>query len=249
MRSGLAKAIGAAVCASLFASVVTMSGSASAAAEVSGTGKGIVGGALLGGEVGLLGLSAFRAKPGWVWYTVPPVLAIGGGIGGYVIERNAAAEVPVYMLAGGMALAIPTIVATLSAHAYQPSSEDSTPVDAVPADAGSIGGTVGGSVSGGVAPSTPTTTTGNPSTPLSGAGSGSTTTTPTPPPQRKPARTSSRRATMPSFALVSWDDAAPGLRVGVPLVAMTPSYSQAEVAKFGLVQRYELRATLLDVHF
>ena len=129
------KAVGFAVGAALLAAICTTTNDASAAPQVSPTGKGIAGGALLGGEIGFLTLAAANAKAGWLYYTIPPLLAIGGGVGGYFIEQATPADnatVPLFMLAGGMALVIPTVVITLSATTYRPGNEDSTPVDASP---------------------------------------------------------------------------------------------------------------------
>jgi hypothetical protein len=90
------------------------------AEEVPATGKGIVGGALLGGEVVMLVEAAFGVKSGWV-YILSGVLGAGaGGFGGSIIEKEADSKVSVYMLAGGMALVIPTTVAVLQATSYSP---------------------------------------------------------------------------------------------------------------------------------
>lgn len=98
----------------------------------SGAGKGIVGGGLLGAELGFLTLAASGARSWWFYATIPPATCAGGIIGGYFIERNATSEIPIAMLAGGIALIIPTVVATLSAVAYRPGPEETVPVDAVP---------------------------------------------------------------------------------------------------------------------
>ena len=86
------KAVGFAVGLALVAAIGTTSSEAPAAPEVSKTGKGIVGGALLGGEIGFLTLSAAGAKQGWLYYTIPPVLAIGGGVAGYFIYKKVTAR-------------------------------------------------------------------------------------------------------------------------------------------------------------
>lgn len=225
------KPLGLALALSLGALVCSTSGNASASAEVSSTGKGIAGGALLGGEVGYLGLAAANAQQSWLYYTLPPLLAIGGGIGGYYVEQGvSSAEVPLYMLAGGMALVIPTVVITLSATSYRPGTEDSTPADATPADASATvgGGAAGASVGGGAGTSTTGPATG--------------------PAKHKPSPTSMRLPPTRSFALVSYD-ALGSLRVGVPAVGLKPSYTNNELAKFGLAQRYEVHAPIVDVSF
>ncbi|HMI87635.1 MAG TPA: hypothetical protein VK550_26295, partial [Polyangiaceae bacterium] len=61
----------------------------SLAEEVPATGKGIVGGALLGGEVVMLVEAAFGVKSGWV-YVLSGVLGAGaGGFGGSLLEKDA----------------------------------------------------------------------------------------------------------------------------------------------------------------
>jgi len=131
----------ASLCTTAAATVTT---EAKAETEVKATGKGIAGGALLGGELGFLTLSAFGARSSWMYYTIPTALAIGGGVGGYFIEKGGTPNVPMYMLAGGMALLIPTIVVTLSANSYSAQSEDSTPSDAAPTVKAEGGGGAGG---------------------------------------------------------------------------------------------------------
>ena len=132
MRS-FGKVLGLALATTLCtAAAGTTTREAKATTEVSPTGKGIAGGALLGGELGFLTLAAFGARQSWMYYTIPTALAIGGGVGGYFVEKGSSPTIPMYMLAGGMALLIPTIVATLSATSYSASSEDSTPSDATP---------------------------------------------------------------------------------------------------------------------
>jgi hypothetical protein len=243
MRVARPRAVGFAVGAALVAAVCTSSSEAPAAAQVSATGKGIAGGALLGGEIGFMTLAAAGAQQSWMYYTIPPALAIGGGIGGYFIEQSTkdSPSIPLFMLAGGMALVIPTVVITLSATTYRPGNEDATPTDASPAPGTTVKVETG----------SPTVTGGTPSSPspATGAGSGGSTTTPpvTGPAKHKPEKTSLRRMPDRSFALVSWDTSS--IQVGVPAVTMKPSYSTSEIAKFGLAQRYEVHAPLLDVHF
>ncbi|HVK63502.1 MAG TPA: hypothetical protein VM694_03460 [Polyangium sp.] len=114
---------------------LTAQPSKAAAEPVVGTAKGIVGGALLGGEIVAIGMGAFGVSKGWPYLVFPPLAAVGGGIGGYFIEQSAPpAEVPLYMLAGGMALVIPTIIVTLNATLYKaPESYPNEPVQNQPA--------------------------------------------------------------------------------------------------------------------
>jgi hypothetical protein len=101
-------------------------------AETSPTGKGIVGGALLGAEVVMVTEAAFKLKPAWMYIVGGVAGAAGGGVGGYFLEQNGDARGPMLLLAGGMAFAIPTTVAVLSATAYEPPAsflQDQAPVD------------------------------------------------------------------------------------------------------------------------
>ncbi|WP_437731560.1 hypothetical protein [Sorangium sp. So ce1335] len=93
--------------------------------RVSVTGKGIVGGALLGGEVVMLTMGAIGVERAWPYLVFGGLGAVGGGVAGYFIEASEPpAEAPLYMLAGGMALVIPTLVVTLNATAYRPPETD-----------------------------------------------------------------------------------------------------------------------------
>ena len=115
-----------------------LGGASEARAEgpVVGTGKAIAGTALLGGEAVAIGMAAFGVKKGWPYLVFPPLVAVGGGIGGYFIEAAAPpAEVPLFLLAGGMALVIPTVIVSLNATVYRaPDGYVDEPVTNKPAD-------------------------------------------------------------------------------------------------------------------
>ena len=93
-----------------------------AAGAVSPDGKGVVGGALLGAEVVDLTMGIIGVNRGWPYLVFGAVGAVGGGIGGFFIEQETRAtpEVSLYMLAGGMAFVIPTVVVSLNATMYKP---------------------------------------------------------------------------------------------------------------------------------
>jgi hypothetical protein len=113
-----------------------MGGAEEARAEgpVVGTAKGVVGGALLGGEVVALGMGIFGVDKGWTYFVFPTLGAVGGGIGGYFVEQAGPPEAPLYMLAGGMALVIPTIIVALNATVYKaPEGYPDEPVNNQPA--------------------------------------------------------------------------------------------------------------------
>jgi hypothetical protein len=101
------------------AAIVSIAGTARAQ-EASPTGKGVIGGALLGGELVLAIEAAFDVQSPWAYIGGGVAGAAAGGVGGYFIEKDGSARVPMLMLAGGMAFAIPTTVAVLSATAYEP---------------------------------------------------------------------------------------------------------------------------------
>lgn len=99
---------------------LTLSAAPAAAEETSPTAKGITGGALLGAEVVTLTEAAIGVKPAWAYVVGGLAGGIGGGVGGYFIEQGGDAKLSLYLLAGGMTLVIPTMVAIFSATAYEP---------------------------------------------------------------------------------------------------------------------------------
>lgn len=123
------------VAALIAASATLLMPSAAHAQEVSPTGKGITGGALLGAEAVTLTEAAIGVKPAWP-YIVGGIAGAGGGaVGGYFAEHSGNAKLSLYLLAGGMALVIPTTVAILSATAYSPPknyTEDKGPAPGAP---------------------------------------------------------------------------------------------------------------------
>lgn len=100
--------------------------------EVSATGKGITGGALLGAEVVMLTEAAAKTRPAWAYFVGGVAGAAGGGVGGYFAEQQGTPQLSLYLLVGGMALAIPTTVAVLtvtSRDATVEYTEDAGPTD------------------------------------------------------------------------------------------------------------------------
>jgi len=108
----------------LAANVLPHSASATGVAEASPTGKGITGGALLGGELVLVVEAAADVKPGWAYLVGGAAGMVGGGVGGYFLEQSASAKVNMFVFVGGLALAIPTTVFVLNARAYEPPTTD-----------------------------------------------------------------------------------------------------------------------------
>ena len=241
------KKLASVVVATAFASALLAPNSARAD-EVSPDGKGIIGGALLGAEVITLPMALFQVKSGALYALGAGAGAVGGGVGGYFIERASFSNdgrVPVYMLAGGLALIIPTTVLILNATAYHPSenaTEDHAPTNGPDANPGSTNGSVVVGVpppsSGSPAPSqTPSsTTTVTPSTPPSS--------TPTPAP------TPAGGATTPSVPLSLIDFSGGSVwSLALPMPEVRPMYSMAEQKQYGLPQGTELRLPLFHASF
>ncbi|HEX2670925.1 MAG TPA: hypothetical protein VHM25_08635, partial [Polyangiaceae bacterium] len=100
--------------------------------EVSTTGKGVVGGALLGAEVVLVTEAAFKVEPAWAYVVGGVGGAAAGGVGGYFFEQEVSPKTTMLTLGIGMALVIPTTVFVLSSTAYQPPAnytQDRAPSD------------------------------------------------------------------------------------------------------------------------
>jgi hypothetical protein len=233
--------------------IMTLAPLAAHAEEVSTTGKGIVGGALLGAEIVLATEAAFKVQPGWAYLVGGVGGAAAGGVGGYFIEQDANPKTTMLMLAGGMALIIPTTVAVLSATAYEPPAsytQDRAPTDEPVAEPPQPSG----------APSptpAPAPTTTSPS--------GNEVTAPPPapvvtPPATTPGPTSSTpkrkpnthrtlpldyHLSPPALIGVSGD----ALTLGVPAVEVRNAYSRKELALYGVSQATEVRVPVLNVLF
>lgn len=125
--------------APLFVSTIARAQSA----EPAVTGKGLVGGALLGGEVVMLTEAAIKVRPAWAYYVGGGVGVIGGGIGGHYLESSLSSKGAMYFLSAGILLVIPTAVAALNASSYDVPLEytqDTPPTDQ-PSDDSVLSGT------------------------------------------------------------------------------------------------------------
>ena len=173
-------------------------------------------------------------KPGWAYAVGAVVGAGGGGVGGYFVENASTdGKVPMYMLAGGLALIIPAVVLTLNATRWQP--EEGATEDNVPTGPAAEPGAVGGSVVVGPpnAPNVPPP----PTAPPPGA------TPPLPPPAAAPPA-----PTPPPQSL--FDVHGGSLRMGVPVPDVRPVFSVAEQRQYGLSRaETEFRMPMLHMTF
>lgn len=127
MRISLKSRCFSLVTAAAVAGALTLAPTEAHAEPVSPTGKGIAGGALLGGEVVMITTAIIGVKAWWPYLVFGAVGAGGGAVGGYFVEQVDDGNTPepsLYMLAGGLALVIPTVVAVLNATAYDPEEDE-----------------------------------------------------------------------------------------------------------------------------
>jgi hypothetical protein len=82
--------------------------------------KGIAGGALVGAEVVILTEAVIGVKPMWLYAVGAAVGAGGGGVAGYYLGGVSSPKPPSFVLAGGIALFIPTLIGLATATQFQP---------------------------------------------------------------------------------------------------------------------------------
>ncbi len=208
--------------------------------EVSPTGKGIVGTALLGAEVVTMTEAIIDVRAPWLYAVGAGAGAIGGGIGGYFIEQSSSdGRVPLYLLGGGLALVIPAVVLTLNATRYRATAgaREDKPTGPPP-DPGAAGGTsvIGADPS----KATPADTTTPPAT-----------TPPATTPAPAPPAPGGGGAT-PPLSLVDVNAVrmrAVGLRMGLPTLEVRNVFTDKERRQFGMSQISELRVPVVHVTF
>jgi len=219
-------------------------------AEASANGKGIVGGALLGGELVCAVEAAAGVQNGWAYLGGAVGGAAAGGVGGYFLEQNTSARASMLVLAGGMTLVIPTFVLVLSQTAYNPPADyitDKPPADepvanpprpdmpppptaAPPAAAPPAGAPPAAAPPPGAAPAPAPAPTSNV------------------PQKRRIARTRSLHSlTLTPPALVALSPGA--LALNVPAVEIHDTYTRAEMAMYGVTQHTEVHIPVLNVVF
>jgi hypothetical protein len=210
--------------------------------EASPSGKGIAGGALLGAELVLATEAAFDVEPTWAYIVGGVAGGAAGGVGGYFVEQQDEARAPMLMLAGGLAFAIPTIVAVLAATAYEPPAaylqdqapadepvaEPPAPSDAAPAPAPAIAPPAEGA-----APPAATPPEANP--------------VPAPTGRRHLRSTRRLSLKLPPPALVGFQ--ASRLALGVPNIELRHAYTVSEQVMFNAPDAAELRVPVLNVVF
>ena len=188
---------------------------AAQAEEVTPTGKGIVGGALLGGELVVFTEALIGVRSGTAYLLGAGGGAVAGGVGGYFIEQAVSdGRIPVYLLAGGLALVIPAVVVTLDQTRYLPTEgarEDKPVTNLPPSDPGKPGGsTVIGAEPKPVTPAAPPATP-----PAGGAGGG------TPSPVRGPQ------------SLINFQGTG-SLTVAMPLPEVRPVFTASQKKSLGV---------------
>jgi len=191
-------------------------------ADLNATGKGISGGALLGGELVVAVEAAFGVQNTWAYLGGGLGGAVAGGVGGYFVEKSSDPTPAHYMFAGGLALMIPTLVAVLQATSYKAPDHyvadnpgSNTLPDAAPPEPDEPGSSI----------------------------------TVTPPEARVPMPQPVEVASRPKvpFSLVDMHEGS--VRMGVPAVQLVPRYSPLEVERYGVVQCMELRLPVFHATF
>jgi hypothetical protein len=100
--------------------------------------KGVAGGAIAGSEVVMLTEAAIGVQASWLYVVGGVVGAGGGGVAGYYIGGSASPKPPSFLLAGSIALVIPTLIGVVTATSFQPPDNyrpERSPDEDAPADA------------------------------------------------------------------------------------------------------------------
>jgi hypothetical protein len=234
-----AKRLALGVTAAAFGTVVTTAHMPQARAdEIQGTPKATIGGAFLGAEVVAIPMAIAGVKAGWAYAVFPALGAVGGGIGGFFMDQaydqsnpKTAAYGSAFMLAGGMALIIPTIVLMLNATRYHPSAEateDRAPKNVGPeANPGASGGNA----------VTPSSSSGGSTTPPPASGGGTTS-------------GGGGGGNQPPYVPLSFVDMHQGkLRMGIPVPEVHDAYTPQQLKELGVRQATELRVPVFKLAF
>jgi hypothetical protein len=211
--------------------------------EASPTGKGIAGGALLGAELVLVIEAAVDVEPTWPYIVGGLAGGAAGGVGGYFVEQEGDARAPMLMLAGGLAFAIPTVVAVLAATAYEPPADylqDRAPADEPLAEPPAPSEGVAPPAATPPAAPPPADASPPPVVPAPAA---------EPAPSGRRQLRSSRRLSLklPPPALLGFRESR--LALGVPNVELRHAYTRTERMMFNAPDVTEWRIPVLDVVF
>jgi hypothetical protein len=213
----------AAIAAASLVALGSVPASAQEADPVSGDGKGIVGGALLGAEVVTITMGIAGVEDGWPYFVFGGLGAVGGALAGFGVESaDPPAEAPVYMLAGGLTLIVPALVISLNAVSQDDPVEDLDPVTEEPA--AEPPGAAPGAPGGGGAVKFDATTR-----------------------RQVPTRAPVARRPAPRQTAVDLREG--DLAIGVPAVAVKPLYSNQEISRYGVTQGTEVRVPVLGASF
>jgi len=207
----------------------TFASKVASAQQLNATAQGMVGGGLLGAEAGTIVESMVGVQNPLIYVVSDIVLAAGGAVGGYEVNKTSSdGRAPVFMLVGGLGLAIPAIVLTLNAweEKSEYASEDRAPVNQPTANPGTPGNNI-------VGPS-------NSSAPASGGSTGGKPTS-----QLSPVRRRSEGAVHLTLVDVNGS----GVHLGVPVPEVRPTFTLAEIKEYGLAQQTEVRMPLVKVAF
>jgi len=209
-------------------------------AEASPKAKGIIGGALLGGETVMLVEAAAGVRSPWAYVGGGLVGAAAGGVGGHFIEKDAdSAKLPMFLVAGGMILIIPTWVAVAATTAYKPPAnyvEDRPPADEPVAE-----------------PPQPATPPGSGAAPAGGSGPTSRRMRTRTPRDRNHAEVARVAMYKPLPAYIAPPSlvgvAGGGLSLSVPSVELHDLYSRREMLQTGVKQVTEVRIPVFNLTF
>jgi hypothetical protein len=240
---GLKKHLGCVAAAAVLAAGLTTSGEAEASGPVQTWGKGTAGGALLGGEIVIIPMGAAGVSRGWPYFVFGGVGMIGGAVGGYFLDKHFAvgtdangnptggpSEPSMAMLAGGLALVIPAVILALNATAYKPPDGDrAEPANNEPSKEPPrpMPAAPPGAAPGGESPPPPTTQNG----------------------YRYRSSYRASLASIPHIPTSLLDVYGGKLGFGLPAAKVSPLYSQAEIARFGVTQGTEVQVPVLKAMF
>jgi hypothetical protein len=220
--------------------------------EASATGKGVSGGALLGAELVLATEAALDVQPAWAYVVGGLAGGAAGGVGGYFVERDGDARAPMLMLAGGLAFAIPTVVAVLAATHYEPPADylqDQAPADEPVAEPPSPSEATPAPAAPPPAVTPAPAPAGTEAAPPPTDAPPATEAPATPAPSGSRQLRSKRRLSLklPPPALLGFDTER--LALGVPAIELRHAYSRTEMAVFGVPDVAEVRVPVLNVKF